>query len=151
MMKRNMIKPLRRSLEADAGGSAVWAVVGRQLRRRRAELGFGIDRIAECVGVPADIYEGYEAGVPTPASLLAQIADLYGIPVVWFFQGVGDEEPAARSETPASEPVVYTVATVEHRAQALVDSFRKLDLDGQQHLLAISMALTRANSNAAPD
>jgi len=151
MTKRHMIKPLRKSLGADACGGAVWSGVGRQLRRRRTELGFDVEHVARRVGTSANSFAGYETGAPIPASVLAQIADLFGVPVVWFFQGVGHEEPAARGETSATDPVVYTVATAEHRAQALVDYFRKLDLEGQQHLLAISAALTRADANTAPD
>lgn len=151
MTKGHIIKLVRRGAEVGACGSAVWAGVGRQLRRRRKELRFGIAHVASCVGISADSYEGYETGVPVPASSLARIADLFDVPVVWFFQDIAPEEPAERGDAAAAGPGVYTVATVEHRAQALVDSFRKLDLEGQQHLLAISMALTRASANAVPD
>jgi transcriptional regulator with XRE-family HTH domain len=151
MTKRDMIKPIRRRPGADVCGSSVWAGVGRQLRRRRTELGFSVDRVSRCIGISVDAYEDYEAGVPIPASWLAQIADLFDSPVVWFFQDVAHEEPAEHGEAPATEPAVYTVATVEHRAQALVDCFRRLDLEGQQHLLAISMALTRARASPMPD
>jgi transcriptional regulator with XRE-family HTH domain len=135
----------------DARTSAIWIGVGRQLVRRRHELGFGIDHVARCTGIAPDEYERYEAGAPIGAAPLAQIADLFDVPVVRFFQDVAHEEPAEPEKTPDVEPVVYTVATIEHRAQALVDCFRRLDLEGQQHLLAISMALTRAGASAAPD
>lgn len=156
MTKRHMIKPFRRDSHSDTCGSVVWASVGRRLRRRRTELGLDIGDVAEGLGIPAVTCEAYERGAPVPASLLAQFAELFGTPVVWFFRDVGSEDvgrqaPADRGEAPADEPVVYTVATIEHRAQALVDSFRKLDLEGQQHLLAISLALTRANANVAAD
>lgn len=150
MTKRHTIRPIRRSPGADACSSAVWAGVGRQLRRRRTELGFSVDRVARCIGISAETCAEYETGAPIPASVLAQICDLFDTPVVWFFQDVVleqdmlPEEVAGRGES--AGPVVYTVATVEHRAQALVDCFRRLDLEGQQHLLAISMALTRANA-----
>jgi transcriptional regulator with XRE-family HTH domain len=132
-----------------ASTSAVWTGVGRRLRRRRYELGFGIDHVARCSGITAGDYARHEAGAPIGAAPLARIADLFDVPVVWFFQEVAHEEPDEREDAPAGEPIVYTVATMEHRAQALVDCFRRLDLEGQQHLLAISMALTRAG--AAPD
>ena len=155
MTKRHMIRPVRRSSESDTCSGAVWAGVGRQLHRRRTELGVGVSYVASRVGISADSYEGYEAGFRVPAASLAQIADLFDVPVVWFFRDVAHqathEESAAPGEPAASEPVVYTVATVEHRTQALVDSFRKLDLEGQQHLLAISKALTRASAEAVRD
>jgi len=148
MTKRHVIGPPRGTGGMDMGNGAVWLGVGRQLRRRRHELGFDSDHVARCAGVSADEYERYEAGAPIAAALLTQLADLFDVPVVWFFQEVAHEEPDDRDE--ADGPAVYTVATTEHRAQALVDCFRRLDLEGQQHLLAISMALTRAGTNAAP-
>lgn len=151
MTKRHTMEPVRRGPEMDVRSSAVWTGVGRQLRRRRYELGFGIDHVARCAGVSVDDYERYEAGAPIGAAPLAQIADLFDVPVVWFFEDVAHEEPDEREDAPAAEPVVYTVATMEHRTQALVDCFRRLDLEGQQHLLAISMALTRTGAGVAPD
>jgi transcriptional regulator with XRE-family HTH domain len=147
MTKRHVIGPPR-GTGMDTGNGAVWTGVGRQLRRRRHELGFDADHVARSAGVSADEYERYEAGAPIAAALLAEVADLFDVPVVWFFQDVAHEEPDEREEAAADEPVVYTVATTEHRAQALVDCFRRLDLEAQQHLLAISMALSGAN--AAP-
>jgi len=148
MTKRYVSRSLRGSVEADACGSAVWASVGRQLRRRRAELGFDTNHVATCIGIPATSYAGYETGAPIPASVLAQIADLFDVPVVWFFQGVAQQEPSGRGDSGSADPVVYAVATEEYRVRALADSFRKLDLEGQQHLLAISMALSRSNAGA---
>jgi len=150
MTKRHTIEPVPRGPEVDAGTDAVWTGVGRQLRRRRHDLGFAIDYVARCAGISADDYERYEAGAPIGAALLTQVADLFDVPVVWFFQDVAHGELDEDDEA-AAEPAVYTVATTEHRAQALVDCFRRLDLEGQQHLLAISMALTRAGANAAPE
>ena len=135
-------------MDANACSGEVWAGVGRQLRRRRTELGLGSDHVARCLGIATVSYEGYETGAAIPASVLTQIADLFDVPVVWFFQGVADEEPAARGDAGGASLAVYTVATEEYRVQALADSFRKLDLEGQQHLLAISMALSRSNGNA---
>jgi transcriptional regulator with XRE-family HTH domain len=151
MTKRHTIEPVLRGPGVDARSDAVWTGVGRQLRRRRHELGFGIDYVARCAGISADDYERYEAGAPIGAALLTQIADLFDVPVVWLFQDVAHGEPDEHEEEAAAEPVVYTVATMEHRAQALVDCFRRLDLEGQQHLLAISMALTRASASALSD
>ncbi len=150
MTKRHVIELPHRVGQTDARSGAVWAGVGRRLRHRRDELALGTAHVARTIGIAADDYEAYEAGAPIEARLLAQIADLFEVPVVWFFQDVAHEEPDEGDDAPAAEPVVYTVATVEHRAQALVDCFRRLDLEGQQHLLAISMALSRTGANAAP-
>lgn len=150
MIERYIMKPLDRRSGAGGRVDAVWMAVGHRLQQRRAELGFSADRVALRAGVSAEVYAGYESGTPIPASLLAEVADLFGRPVVWFFQGVDQDEPAG-DESPRDQPVTYTVATIEHRIQALADSFRKLDLEGQQHLLAISKALSRSNVDAARD
>jgi len=150
MTERHVIEAPRGTGEMDARSSAVWTGVGRRLRHRRDELAFGTAQVARTIGIAADDYEAYEAGAPIEARLLAEIADLFEVPVVWFFQDVAHEEPDEYEDAPAAEPVAYTVATTEHRAQALVDCFRRLDLESQQHLLAISMALSRAGANALP-
>jgi len=146
MIKRLMVKPLDSELEANPCGSALWTVVGRRLRRRRTELDLDIDHVARTIGISPTVYANYELGVQTPASQLAEIADLFDVPVVWFFQDVGIEEKAA---PPVASPAVYRVATVEFRIQALADAFRKLDLEGQQHLLAISRALSQPSPQSA--
>jgi transcriptional regulator with XRE-family HTH domain len=155
MIKQFVAKPKRQGMEAAVGsdvGSAVWSTVGRRLQRRRAELGCSVEDVAQWAEISVETYESYEKGASIPAALLAQIADLFGVPLVWFFQGVGHDEPREAHDDDAEErtgPVVYRVATVEHRAAALVESFRQLDFEGQQHLLAISRELSRSNARAA--
>jgi transcriptional regulator with XRE-family HTH domain len=150
MIERDMLKPRHQGSGSSLGG-AVWVAVGRRLQRRRTELGLSIARVAQGAAIPAEAYEAYEQGAPIPASLLAQIAELFEIPLVWFFQGVGHDELEETDAGEDAEPVVYRVATIEHRIQALADTFRKLDFEGQQHLLAISQALSRSNASATRD
>jgi len=158
MIKQFVAKPRQQGAGAAIGsdvGSAIWATVGRRLRRRRAELGYGADRIAHWAAISVETYESYEKGTPIPAALLAQIAELLEIPLVWFFQGVAQDDTTgnhAESEHNAGEepgPVVFQVATVEHRIAALVEAFRQLDFEGQQHLLAISRELSRTNARTS--
>ncbi|HEY1245660.1 MAG TPA: helix-turn-helix transcriptional regulator [Hyphomicrobiaceae bacterium] len=154
MIKRNLSKPREDVAECGVGG-AVWTAVGSRLQQRRGELGLSVARVAQWAAIPAESYEAYERGAPIPAALLAQIAELFEVPLVWFFERVrpdGREEVEAREDAARDpEPAVYRVATVEHRIQALAESFRKLDFEGQQHLIAISQALTRSNAGAARD
>ena len=150
-MTKRYVMPLSEGPDAGARGGPVWSAVGQRLRRRRIDLGLSADRVAQWAGVSIETYEGFEEGLPISASLLAQIADLFDIPVVWFFHGIADEEPAEHKPSPDADAVTYKVATIEHRIQALADTFRKLDFEGQQHLLAISQALSRSNATAARD
>jgi transcriptional regulator with XRE-family HTH domain len=150
-MTKRYIVPLREGLVGGVRGGPVWSTVGQRLRRRRIDLGLSADRVAQLAGISVETYEGFEEGLPISASLLAQFADLLDIPVVWFFHGIAHEEPAEHEPSPDADAVSYRVATVEHRLQALADTFRQLDFEGQQHLLAISQALSRSNAAAARD
>jgi hypothetical protein len=147
MTKRHIMKPNGEGASAGAGGD-VWTAIGGRLALRRSELGWCAERIAGGVGVAVEEYNSYESGAPIPAFLLSEVAHLLDRPVTWFFEGVGlgaqDEKAGSDAQS-----VTYKVATVEHRVQALTDSFRKLDFEGQQHLLAISRALSRASAGAA--
>jgi transcriptional regulator with XRE-family HTH domain len=141
-----MVKHVAHATRANPGASAMWKLVGERLKVRRSELGLMVARVAEDVVVSEDTYERYEAGdAQVPAALLARIAERFGVPVLWFFQDVvpppdNDGEDAPDPDTPR----VYRVTTLEQRVDYLADSFRKLDLEGQQHLLAIVGALSRA-------
>jgi transcriptional regulator with XRE-family HTH domain len=143
MNKRQIMKPAGPGAKPDGRGGDVWRAVGRRLALRRTELGYSADRVADGVGIAAANYRDYESGAPIPAFLLGEIADLLDRPVTWFFEGVADEGAPDSQGEANLEPPTYRVATVEHRIQALTESFRKLDFEGQQHLLAISRALSR--------
>ena len=128
----------------------VWRAVGLRLAGRRLELGYSADEVAAAVGIEATEYAPYEQGAPIPAFLLGDLARLLGCSVAWFFDGLA--QPASDAgEQPDGDAATYKVATVEHRIQVLTDSFRKLDFEGQQHLLAISRALCRASAGGAAD
>jgi transcriptional regulator with XRE-family HTH domain len=149
MNGRDIMKRAATGAKADALGRDVWSTIGRRLALRRAEVGFGADRVAAGVGITVEEYRGYESGAPIPAFLLGEIADLLDRSVTWFFEGVAPQGAPEGEGVPNAQPVTYKVATVEHRIQALTESFRKLDFEGQQHLLAISRALSRANASPA--
>jgi transcriptional regulator with XRE-family HTH domain len=142
-----MSKTLKRREDAASRGSVLWIVIGRRLQLRRTELGAGAKQVAHELGIPARTYAAYETGnAETPALVLSQIADLFDVPVSWFFQDVafgidGDDEPCDDDDAPG----IFTVASEEERIQALSDCFRRLDLDSQQHLLAIAGALSQSS------
>jgi transcriptional regulator with XRE-family HTH domain len=151
MKTRHIMKPAGQTARAgapgrDGGSDTVWRAVGRQLALRRAELGLSAERVADGAGISAADYIDCENGVPIPAFLLGELAELLDCSVTWFFEGLVDR-PAGDGEGAADAgAATYKVATVEHRIQALTDSFRKLDFEGQQHLLALSRALTRGGA-----
>ena len=147
MTKRHIMRPAGERAKAGACGSEVWRAVGRRLAQRRTELGYSPGRVAHGVGIAVEDYKDYESGAPIPAFLLGEIAGLLDRSVTWFFEGIA-QQPDGEGE-PSGEAVAYKVATIEHRIQALTNSFRKLDFEAQQHLLAISRALSRCSAGAA--
>src|SRR5262245_45061778 len=132
-------------------GCRLWRCVGERIRNRRVHLGFSNKMLADALGIDPSAYDAYEAGgEQAPARILSQIAELLGVPVLWVFQDVTLEEEAA--EAAASRPGgVYRVATLEERMGFLAESFRKLDLEGQQHLIAIAGALTKTSGKSTQD
>ena len=146
MIKRAMIRTVDKAPEADPCGVGVWVRVGRQLQRRRMQLGYDVDHVAGNIGVAPAVYAGYESGMQAPAFLLSEIADLLGVPVVSFFQDVAREAAESPDTGQAQQPAVYGVATPEYRERVLTGFFRNLDLEDQQYVLAISKALAQAKT-----
>ncbi|HEX6001448.1 MAG TPA: helix-turn-helix domain-containing protein [Hyphomicrobiaceae bacterium] len=142
MVKRHGFHSIDTIAAPDAGGGEVWRSVGRRLEQRRKERGHSLDRVAKWAGITVEACQSYERGAPIPALELAQIAELLTSPVSWFFEEVAQDDDPAELEA-MTEPASYQVATIEHRIQILAESFRRLDFERQQHLLAISRALSR--------
>jgi hypothetical protein len=145
MTKRRITKRAGREAQTGARDSGtVWIAVGRQLALRRKELGYGAERVADTVDLTVADYLDYGNGAPIPAFLLNELAELLDRPVSWFFEGLIQDSDAEGETGPVRVCISYKVATIEHRIEALTESFRKLDFEGQQHLLAISRALCQA-------
>jgi transcriptional regulator with XRE-family HTH domain len=141
-----MVKRLVRGVHGEARDDSIWIAVGERLRTRRSDLGLSADSVAEELGIAPDAYADYESGArEAPALVLAEIASLYGVPVLWLFQDVVGRKQEHRLAAPRSSGPApsYRVATVDERVGYLAECFRKLDLEGQQHLLAIAAELTR--------
>ena len=119
----------------------LWLHLGNRLRFRREQLRIGSPKAAAHVGVALETYEKYETGQHLiPAKQLAELAELFAVPVFYFFEDlqIGEEKPDVQQLKPAA---VYAVSTVTDRIAALIDDFQKLDFDRQQHLLLVARAL----------
>jgi hypothetical protein len=69
-------------------------IVGSRIRFRREQLEIAITKAATHVGVALQTYAEYETGERLiPANQLADIAELFGVPVFYFFEDlqVGDD------------------------------------------------------------
>jgi transcriptional regulator with XRE-family HTH domain len=142
-----MNKHLVRVLQPAPRGFELWTTIGRRLRTRRTVLGMRVEEVAEALEISPSLYASYETGAAhAPAFLLGEIAELFGVPVPWFFQDVSFEEDEEEDLGASDAPLgVLTVATDDERVEALSECFRRLDLDAQQHLLAIAGALARSS------
>lgn len=136
---------------ADHVGCTLWQCVGERIRLRRVHLGFSTNMLADELGIDPSAYDAYEAGrEQAPARMLSQVAELMGVSVLWFFQDATFAQET--TEPAASQPGgVYRVATLDDRMRFLTESFRKLDLEGQQYLIAIAGALTQKSRKSARD
>lgn len=124
----------------------IWLLVGERMRARRMQRGLAVHRVAEALGISRATYVSYESGqTQVSALLLTQLAEFLGVPLVWFFHDTSLPEEEGCDGFGVSPPT-YRVATFEQRVDVLADSFRRLDLEGQQHLLAIADALCKSNA-----
>jgi transcriptional regulator with XRE-family HTH domain len=140
-----MTKMTKRGVDAphDLSRRPLWLLLGRRIRARRVQRGHRIDRVAEELGVSLACYASYESGeTQVPALLLAQLAEFLGVPVIWFFEDASVPQKTGCHAYSVSSPT-YRIATFEQRINALADCFRRLDLEGQQHLLAIAAVLSQ--------
>jgi transcriptional regulator with XRE-family HTH domain len=90
-----MARARRRSTARDA--TSVDSHVGERVRARRLELGMSQTALAEAVGITFQQIQKYENGANrVSASRLWQFAAVLGVPVDFFFDGLGKNElPAA--------------------------------------------------------
>lgn len=73
--------------------------VGKRIRERRTMLGLTQQELADLIGVTYQQAHKYERGVNRISSgRLFEIARVLGVSVGYFFEGVGEEEPASLNE-----------------------------------------------------
>lgn len=71
--------------------------VGARIRERRLLLGMSQQQLAEAIGVTYQQAHKYERGLNRiSAGRLYGIAQVLGVPVSWFFDGIGSDGPAAQ-------------------------------------------------------
>lgn len=86
-------KPAQLPLRA----GAVDRHVGARIRERRLMLGMSQQQLAEAIGVTYQQAHKYERGLNRiSAGRLYGIAQVLGVPVSWFFDGIGSDGPAAQ-------------------------------------------------------
>ena len=90
--------PLPRAAEAERGDGPhpVDRHVGLRIRMRRKEMGVSQERLAESLGITFQQVQKSERGANrVSASKLWEIAGALKTPVVYFYDGLGDQEALA--------------------------------------------------------
>jgi transcriptional regulator with XRE-family HTH domain len=73
--------------------------VGARIRERRIMLGLTQQQLAELIGVTYQQAHKYERGINrVSAGRLFEIARVLSVPVSYFYEGIGDEEPRQVSQ-----------------------------------------------------
>jgi transcriptional regulator with XRE-family HTH domain len=94
------------------------------------------------LGVELATYAQYEAGERLiPADQLATLAQLYNVPVFYFFEDLPKLEHALGDTGDHCPSIRYSVTTQTERIASLVEDFQKLDFARQQCLLAVARGL----------
>jgi transcriptional regulator with XRE-family HTH domain len=112
------------------------------MRLRREQLGITAWTAANAVGVELQTYQDYEQGERLiPADRLAALAQLYDVPVFYFFEDLEKTDDAQDVAKASEGEIGYAVATDAERIAILVEDFLKLDFARQQCLLVVARAL----------
>ena len=75
---------------------AVDAHVGKRIRHRRWTIGMTQQQLADAVGIKFQQIQKYETGMNrVSASRLWDIANAMEVPVSFFFEGMGEENPTS--------------------------------------------------------
>jgi len=137
-----MAKHDGRQHPAAQGRDRLWAQIGDRIRLRRDQIGMTAWSAASGISVELETYVQYEAGERLiPADQLATLAQLYNVPVFYFFEDLPKVERAPAHTSESSQDLSYSVTTLTERIASLVGDFQKLDFERQQCLLAVARGL----------
>lgn len=110
--------------------------VGGRIRERRIMLGLSQQQLAQMIGVTYQQAHKYERGLNRiSAGRLFEIAQVMGVPVTWFFEGLGDVEG------------LRAISSQQRLGLELARNFALIEND--QHRQALS-AMARALASVPP-
>jgi transcriptional regulator with XRE-family HTH domain len=110
------------------------AHVGKRIRHRRWMIGMTQQQLADRVGIKFQQIQKYETGMNrVSASRLWDIADVLGVPISFFFEGLDaarESQPAVEGDILADKEALELVrsyyAIPEHQRRRLFDLARVL-------------------------
>lgn len=114
---------------------------GQRLRQRRTEIGLSQERLGDRIGITFQQVQKYEKGTNRiSASRLKKIAEVLGVPVAFFYDGLqgGAEADGLREDGPDYLPMEGE----REEARALALAFRRIrDPALRRHVLELVRAL----------
>ena len=117
--------------------------VGKRVRHRRWMVGMTQQQLGEKVGIKFQQIQKYETGMNRiSASRLWDIAHALGVPVSFFFEGLGDEAEAATPESEAALARGDLLADKE--ALELVRSYYAIPEEQRRRLFDLARVLSDA-------
>lgn len=122
--QKQRVKTTNRDRVAARRTTPVDVQVGRNVRKRRIELGLSQTELAEACGITFQQVQKYENGANrVSASRLWQFAAVLGLEVAAFFDGLG--KPTARAKLPlpdaAARKIDDETAKIARRVAAIKD------------------------------
>lgn len=112
--------------------------VGARIRERRVTLGLSQQQLAQLIGVTYQQAHKYERGLNRiSAGRLFQIAQVLGVPVAWFFDGLNDAD------------TVQPVSVRQRMSLELARNFALIDNEKHQEALSQMARALAAQSMAA--
>ena len=112
--------------------------VGKRVRHRRWMVGMTQQQLAERVGIKFQQIQKYETGMNRiSASRLWDISEALGVPVSFFFEGLGEETPESANTMPGD-------ILADKEALELVRSYYAIPETQRRRLFELARVLSDA-------
>ena len=120
--------------------------VGKRLRRRRRLLGLTQQQLADEVGVRFQQIQKYECGANrVSASRLFELSEALGVPVQYFFAGLGEQDEPGKTHEGMAPDVLSKKETLD-----VVRAYYRLPEAARRHVLDLLRAWPGGEDAAPP-
>ena len=123
------------------------AFVGKRIRQRRWMVGVTQQQLADKVGIKFQQIQKYETGMNrVSASRLWDIAQVLGVEIAYFFDGVGQSEGLGEDAQAAPAPAPFAIDDIfaEREALELVRSYYAIPEAQRRRLFELARVLSDA-------
>lgn len=120
------------------------AFVGKRIRQRRWMVGVTQQQLADKVGIKFQQIQKYETGMNrVSASRLWDIAQVLGVEIAYFFEGLGQAEDREEN-APTAPPFAIDDIFAEREALELVRSYYAIPEAQRRRLFELARVLSEA-------